>query len=141
MSKPTIHVTNWASRKLHGPGRKYTIMARPRHWEWGDGHVSDLTPLPNQLTELREGFLSWNAYKAECLEKFSTMPIEPGQLHAYKNHSSAVFADSWPVEDGDTLCCSCSREAAANDKCHRRWAAMELSRAGWRVILDGKELK
>ena len=42
--KPTLHVTNWASRKLHGPKRKWNIMARSRAWEHGDGNVPLLTP-------------------------------------------------------------------------------------------------
>lgn len=44
------------------------------------------------------------------------------------------------VSDGDTLCCACSRDDAAAGRCHRVWAAAALVRAGWRVILDGKEL-
>lgn len=42
--KPTIHVTNWSSRKLHGPGRTFTIMCMPRAWEWGSGRVEHATP-------------------------------------------------------------------------------------------------
>jgi hypothetical protein len=41
------------------------------------------------------------------------------------------------VADGDTLCCACSREAAAAGRCHRVWSAEALVRAGWRVVIDG----
>lgn len=43
--RPTLHLTNWSSRRLHGPGRRWSIMARPRHWERGDGTCIPLTPL------------------------------------------------------------------------------------------------
>lgn len=36
---PTVYVSNWSSHRTaghHGPGRKLSIMARPRAWEVGD---------------------------------------------------------------------------------------------------------
>lgn len=48
MGKPEIYLSNWSSHRTpghHGPsGRKFTIMARPRAWERGDGHVPPLLP-------------------------------------------------------------------------------------------------
>lgn len=44
------------------------------------------------------------------------------------------------VEDGDTLICACSRAAAARGECHRVFAAPLLAAAGWRVVLDGREV-
>lgn len=44
---PTIYLSNWSSHKTpgaHGPGRKFTIMARPREWEVGEGTVAVLMP-------------------------------------------------------------------------------------------------
>ena len=137
---PTIHVINWPSRRLHGPGRRYTIMARPRRWEHGEGRVSDLTPDVDDLDALREGFLTMRAYRDVYVEKGRGMPLRPGGLHAYDNTSSAPFAPSWEVKDGDTLLCSCSKAKAAAGQCHRVWAAELLVEAGWRVVLDGKEL-
>ena len=138
-SKPTIYLTNWSSRKLHGPGRAYTIMARPRHWEHGDGVVRDLVPDPDQLTQVRGQFVSFAAYKAQCIEKFSSGRLSPGDLMAFARDASA-WPRMWPVADGDTLCCACSRMNAAEDRCHRVWAAVLLSRNGWRVVLDGEAL-
>ena len=39
MTTPTLYITNWSLRKLHGPGRLLTIMARPRPWEHGVGRI------------------------------------------------------------------------------------------------------
>lgn len=39
-----------------------------------------------------------------------------------------------------TLICACSREAAAAGRCHRVIAADLLKRAGWSVVLDGRNL-
>ena len=46
-------------------------------------------------------------------------------------------ATSFSVESGSTLCCACSKQKAAEGRCHRVWAAAALARAGWNVILDG----
>ena len=54
--------------------------------------------------------------------------------------------DGWPgrppedlVADGDTLNCQCSARDAEAGLCHRGWAAMWLSRSGWRTVVDGVE--
>ena len=139
---PTIHVTNWSSKKLHGLGRKLTIMARPREWEWGDGRVSILTPAPSWLDWVRGGDISLDRYRALCEARFAGLyapggrvliddPLVPGRL---------FVAERDPVVDGDTLCCGCSRAEAAASRCHRTWAAHALAQAGWRVVLDGVEV-
>lgn len=135
MSKPTIHVTNWSSRKLHGPGRKFTIMANPRHWERGEGFVGALAPLPGWLEAIQGGRISLKRYRYLCVDKFEQEPIVPGDLMVMTD------TDRVPVEDGDTLCCACSKAAAARGECHRVWAAELLANAGWRVILDGQEIE
>jgi len=41
---PTIYLTNFSSRRLHGPGAVYTMMGAPRAFEQGQGRVQNLRP-------------------------------------------------------------------------------------------------
>jgi len=137
--RPTIHLTNWSSRSLHGPGWKYTIMAAPRRWEHGEGLVRAVAPNTLDLADFKAGRLTLEDYRTRFLvrmERFSEEPsvLAPGMLTAERNPGA------FSVRDGDTLCCACSRADAAAGKCHRAWAAPYLVRAGWRVILDGVEV-
>lgn len=133
---PTIHLTNWSSRKLHH-GHLYTIMARPRTWEHGAGRVEVLTPTYRALSMYQSRQMSILAYQKQfedtCEGLLNDGLLAPGSL-AWENDT-----ESGPVVDGDTLCCSCSRAEAAAGRCHRVWAAPYLVKAGWRVILDGAE--
>jgi hypothetical protein len=131
--KPTLHITNWSSRKLHGPGRKLTIMARPRSWEHGEGKVASCTPAAAWLHSVRSGEISVDDYRRRIEGQLGVYNLSPGSL--------VVVNDGLPVRDGDTLCCACSREEAAAGRCHRVWVAQALVRAGWRVVLDGVELE
>lgn len=126
----TIYVTNWSSKALHGPGTSWTIMARPRRWERGAGTVAALVPAHAMLTAVRGGSIGVGAYRADYLAHVPVRALAPGRLRA----GDVVVAD------GDTLCCGCARDAAARGECHRAWAAELLRRAGWRVVLDGREL-
>lgn len=145
---PTLHVTNWSSVKLHGPGRKFTIMARPRTWERGEGTVIALAPIGAReqlmrlaLDEREHGnaTVAMEAYKVAMIADFERcVPmLRPMQLMAFGDGRGMGGGLSTEVADGDTLCCACAKGA----DCHRRWAAPFLVRAGWRVILDGEEMK
>lgn len=125
---PTLYVTNWPSRKMHGPGRQLTIMAAPRSWEHGDGSVSVLVPDVTALRRLQTGDLTEDRYRSLYEAGLEQVDLRPGQL---------TLTSGAPVGDGDTLCCACSREKAAQGQCHRVWAAQALIRAGWEVVLDG----
>lgn len=130
---PTLHLTNWSSSRLHGPGRKLTIMARPRSWEHGDGVVSAFVPDAQLLQQVKSGVMSFDTYAATLLDEWTFRPLEwyaPGAL--VWGHAEGTT----PVADGDTLLCACARSAP----CHRRVAAPLLVRAGWRVLLDGAEV-
>lgn len=133
--RPLIYVTNWSSTKLHGPGMTWTIMAKPRHWERGDGVVWELVPSTEDLELVRIGALHENQYWWRYMANISKEDIVPSKLQA-----SAYAKIPYPVAvaGGDTLCCSCSREQAARRKCHRVWAAELLIEAGWAVVLDGE---
>lgn len=134
--RPTLHITNWSSPKLHGPGRKYTIMARPRDWEVGDGTVILLAPDVSSLKKLKSGALAIEAYRDKFLAYLSDLGprLRPGELMA------TCYDRRFPVGDGDTLCCACSRDVAARGECHRAWVAAALAGLGWQVILDGREI-
>lgn len=137
---PTIYVTNWSSRSLFGPGRRLTIMAAPRHWEKGEGYVRYLRPNEADLEAARGGSISAAEYERRYLNGLRLVwrELKPGALSWIGTRLHRV-AGLHPVEDGDTLCCACSREAAARGECHRVWAAHALGRSGWRVVLDGAE--
>ena len=137
--KPTLHLTNWSFKRLHGPGRKWTIMAAPRGWERGDGVAPAFVPPHHWLCAVQEGRMTESAYFDGLRGRWSGVygtpePFAPGGLLAY------VGIWSRAVADGDSLLCCCSREKAAEGRCHRATAAPFLTRAGWRVLLDGVEV-
>ena len=136
--RPTVHLTSFEARHLHGPGHRYAIKA----WSWmdgelGEGRVSSLCPEPEWIDEFREGFLSLRAYEWKCRNSFSV--LWPGCLVA-EDVRNGNRKKEREVRDGDTLCCTCSVDEAEAGLCHRVWAAEALVAAGWRVFLDGKEL-
>lgn len=132
--KPTIHITNWSSRKLHH-GHVYTIMAKPRRWERGEGAVTGLVPNANDLASVRAESITVAEYRRRFLDGWTpertVSTFRPGRVMASTGNGLVALAD------GDTLCCACSRDAAARGECHRVWAAELLRQAGWRVVLDG----
>lgn len=142
--KPTLYITNWSSKALHGLGRKLTIMARPRHWERGAGCCALLVPSEEDLLSVQCGQIDIQEYRRR-FEEGLTRPmlsgstsLSPGGLRAAIYRGNIGMSD---VQSGDTLLCACSRAAAGRGECHRVWAAAALGAAGWRVILDGKELE
>lgn len=148
--RPTLHLTNWSSRRLHGPGRAFTIMARPRAWEWGAGRIDVLSPLgpmgplmERALKDRRGGEDSWPsltryyiAFTAHLADALAAGDISALSMLAV----NANGCDVATIQDGDTLCCACSVAESRAGRCHRAWAAPFLVRAGWRVVLDGVEV-
>lgn len=129
---PTIHVTNWSSTNKHGQGgRRFTIMIRPRSWETGDGRIPVFAPRGADLTQARNGGMSVREYMRRFRAEASRHRVGPGQLATDSGQL---------VRAGDTLCCSCSVRNAERGECHRVVAADLLRLAGWRVLLDGREL-
>jgi hypothetical protein len=49
--------------------------------------------------------------------------------------------NAYAVKSGDTVCCACARSERAAGRCHLAWAVPFLVRAGWRVVLDGEEVR
>ncbi len=141
---PVVYLAAFAGRNSeghHGPGNTYRIMAkpRPRYGELGDGWVQTLMPRPDWLDAVRSRRWSAEQYENTCRRLFERNAdrrlLLPGQLRAVLLDGSFQL-----VQDGDTLCCSCGRKAAAAGRCHRVWAADYLIEAGWRVILDAQEV-
>ncbi|MFA5801174.1 MAG: hypothetical protein WC911_01725 [Thermoleophilia bacterium] len=130
---PTLYLTNFSSKKLHH-GHVYTIMAKPRTWEHGEGTVSAL--VPRRFRDYQQGKITMEDYRADfycqMLDALAELSLDPGRL---------ATATGRMVLDGDTLCCTCSKTEAAAGRCHRAWAAPYLVRAGWTVILDGVEVR
>lgn len=131
MSEPTIHVTNASTKRLHGPGKIFNIMAAPRIFERFSGNVPSLTPNSRDLEAVRVGAITTSEYKRRFDLELASRLHGPGTLMDKRGRE---------VNDGDTLVCACSKDAAARGECHRVWAAAALRRAGWRVILDVAEL-
>ena len=141
--KPTIHLTNAASRRPphRGPGRVWTIMAAPRarYGESGEGVVRALVPYLGDLRAAQAGEISAQEYRRRFVDgvvgRVGTTNLMPGLMVAWLRDPNEI-APAF-VADGDTLICACSRDAAARGECHRVWAAELLAEAGWRVVLDG----
>ena len=131
---PTLHVTNWSGKRWHGIGAKLGIMASPRAWEQGDGRVPALQVPSSRLVQVKLGRVA----RADMLKAFETdlgahrADLAPGALRR---------ASLDLVQDGDTLCCCCSREDAERVLCHRVAVAHALASSGWRVILDGQQVR
>jgi len=146
MSQPIIILTNWSSRQLHGIAGVWTIMTRPRNWERGIGPVPAFIPDVDVLVTPQDGWLAVDAYRRRYVDRVTSRASEHDCNSRYvgiipeKLYYDAGGGLSVLVPDGATLCCACSIEVAAHDKCHRVWAAELLRRAGWRVMLDGAEL-
>lgn len=95
---------------------------------------------------------AWRAYNAALYRLWAPRlaALAPGAL-GYGSRADVATPETRPwdggfwthtgdVPDGATLICACSREAAAAGRCHRVIAADLLTRAGWSVVLDGRNL-
>ena len=150
--KPTLYLDSFAlvnARKrdktwpLDRSGRAFTIMARPRHFERGDGRVWVIAPDTASFKEYQRGDIDLTEYRRRFENHTLPMVVDfllPGVMVAAARQSRSGEWAGVLVQDGDTLCCSCSKAASLAGECHRAWAAPFLVRAGWRVVLDGEEV-
>ena len=140
--RPTLYLSNWSSHRTpgcHGPGRKLTIMAAPRAWEKGEGSVGACTPRLEDLQDVKANRITLERYRhlfGLHLDMMGELALPPGKLTLAKPDG-----ERFPVQNGDTLCCGCSRDEAAAGRCHRVWAAQARAAAGWNIILDGEPLE
>ncbi len=116
------------------------VRPRPQYGECGDGAVPHLFPNPRDLEAVRSGAMNLDTYREQYLERMRTHyregALRPGRLRAIATGSNRLGAAL--VQDGDTLCCACSKAKALAGACHRVWAATALAHSGWRVVLDGE---
>ena len=142
--KPTLYLSNWAchqTKGFHGTsGRKYTIMAMPRSWEYGDGSCSILVPSKDALLALQAQRLTMGEYEAIFRALRDPVLMSPGVLYATVPGTGDELVENVLVQDGDTLCCACSLHEAKRSRCHRVWSAEMLVEAGWSIVLDGERL-
>lgn len=142
-NEPTIYISNWSSSRTPGhhgiSGRKLSIMVKTPDYVVPDGRVEALVPDEKDLWATKQGSITSDIYKNRYLKSLweKKSGLEPGMLRFRAINSEAEQI----VQHGDTLCCVCSRKDAADDRCHRAWAATVLKEAGWVVILDGKKVK
>jgi hypothetical protein len=129
------------------------MMSRPRAFEYGEGWVPNLRPSGEQIRLMQaalaerksgSGTVAMSRYRHALESQWREQKrlLRPGQLLAVQPvFPNGTTVDETPeVADGDTVCCACSRAHAAAGLCHRTWAAPFLVRAGWRVVLDGREV-
>lgn len=142
---PVLHLTNWASRSQHGPGRRLCAMDAPRRWEHGDGRCPWAAPRHLDFGRWRTGRLSLDGYR-ECCDRWFARSLEagqmtPGLMHAYTRDLYQAYR-YFVVSDGDTLLCACPRPDSPKRRhpCHLEWLAHFLVRAGWGVVLYGVRL-
>jgi UDP-2,3-diacylglucosamine pyrophosphatase LpxH len=83
---------------------------------------------------VRSGAIDFEFYATLLVAKMGTFRLAPGELIV------VTAGEDILVQDGDTLCCACSRDEAAAGRCHRVWVAEALAKAGWAVVLDGVEV-
>lgn len=146
MDKPAIYLSSFAAPGHHGPGRLWSMVARPLPGEQGEGRVWALLPYGSDLVEFKAGRLTLGNARERYRELLksrtarATVGIGPGALAAGMPSDDVPFEFARvEVQPGDTVCCCCSVKEAARGRCHRAWAAPYLHRAGWLVILDGHQ--
>jgi hypothetical protein len=158
VTTPTIHVTNFASSRLHGPGPLLHIMATAPAYMRGfiAGRVPALIPHGSEQDLMRA--------LVRRRQRREVIPADDPALSAYRTTYTARIralaalpgADGlppWPaytttncppqglaLPDGATLVCTCAVSEAAAGRCHRVWAATVLAEVGYRVLLDGQPL-
>lgn len=136
--RPTLHLGNHSGRTYHGPGRRWTAMARPRHFERGEGTIWTLAPESADLRAVKAGTLPEADYFARYRARLERDPLALAQLQP--GVLTATLLDGVGaaiVRDGDSALCCCSRDAALAGRCHLAVATPILLRAGWRVRLHG----
>jgi hypothetical protein len=143
--RPTLHLTNWASKTQYGPGRRLCAMARPRAWERGDGWCSEVAPNGSDLRAWQAGGLTLEEYRSRYEARLAALDgygcLCPGLLwYGMEGHYPLKSAF---VQDGDALLCACPRPDSPRrtHSCHLEWLAPYLVRAGWRVLLYGVEVR
>lgn len=155
----TIHLTNFASSRLHGPGPLLHIMAAPPAFVLAHaaGRVPALIPQGREQDYMRDllrrrkyGEIiptddpALSAYRDTYTARLRTLAALPAAQDWLPPWPAYVTADCAPegfaIPDGATLVCTCAVSEANAGRCHRTWAASVLAEVGYAVILDGQPL-
>lgn len=147
MADPRIFLANFSSLRkadpaIVGTGRRWTAMAKPRRWEYGEGYVSDLAPEAHLLDLAKSGLMTADEYFRQYRQKIEGRcgRLRPGALQA--GGANFDVGGGWvDVSDGDFIGCACARDAALAGLCHLAHAAPYLARAGWDVCLHGRRVR
>ena len=150
-----LHITNLASRGLHGPGSLFHILGDPpdflarNGWipmfrPWGPELGMMRTLIDHRKARMRPPADIAEAYEASMQRRFSEAyargSLAPGQLRAAWPGRNGKPGYDRPLGSGSTLICMCSRTHADAGECHRVWVALWTAFAGWTVRLDGELL-
>ena len=114
------------------------IQARPPKWLAEMGSVPVLKPsggmveMMKRLVEDRKAGKPMDeqlfaGYRLAYETALSGLDLSPGKL---------LDARGVSVPADVTLICTCSREEAAAERCHRTWLCRFLDRAGWEIWKD-----
>jgi len=121
-----IHITNFSSRTLHGPGRVWTIMAIPKQpWHHGDGAVPVLRPAAPDVRSARAGRLRMDDYRQLYIAGLEAIgpALVPGTLMAYLQRTGPLGGSS---VDGE-LSLSASKLLTSNTAATPAWESANLS--------------
>lgn len=132
--RPVIYVAPLVA-SMYGPGRALSIMSATRHPSMS--RVPAARASDGAVHRLRTGALGFERFKGRYCrimeQRVASGLCAPGAL-------MCISAPDWApasVEPGDTLVCGCGSD---DGRCHRSWLAPYLVAAGWRVVLDGRDL-
>lgn len=137
--RPLIYITSGAKADLpghRGPGRDLSIMSQRNRGTLPRVPAARIDDAARFLLHSRQiEIVKFKERYCALMEgRVARGSCAPGTL-------SRISPPDWtpePVNAGDTLICSCA--ARSDDECHRFWLAPYLLAAGWRVVLDGKDL-
>ncbi len=164
MTAPTLYLCHARARRGQGPGRRWSIEARPDFRVRGAGRIHALRPPWPWVARFAEDRIPVQDFRAAYQDMVTGLLAEDYRPHAarcalvpslvlwgsWRRYLTAeralgpgeLVAESWCdcthlVEDGDTLWTSEKWGAEGV----RKWAAEVLACSGWRVVLDGREVR
>jgi|APSaa5957512622_1039677.scaffolds.fasta_scaffold05049_4 hypothetical protein len=121
---PTIHVTNTSSSRLHGLGRRWSALRSPG---------------PHLVPHL-DGPVRLALAGVDHQLMYQEGRLQPGSL---MGKGWSAWDKPRAVQRGDSLLCTCPRLNSPRwtRSCHLELLAHWLVRAGWLVVLHGRELQ
>ena len=133
----------FVGNRVHPGSVGLHIQARPVGWVAEMGSVPALKPSGGMVQMMQRLVADRKAgkpldeklfagYRLAYETMLKGLDLAPGKL---------LDANGVAVPQNATLICTCAREEAAAGRCHRRWLAPFLERAGWEVFVDWQEEK